>query len=51
MRRDIGGRDICVVLMRMTIIAEENLTHKVLAGLKNIFCYKWLGGSLDVFLD
>jgi hypothetical protein len=38
-------------LMRNNIIAEEELTHKVLAGLKNNFAVSGLGRSLDVFLQ
>ena len=37
--------------MRISIIAEEELTHKVLAGLKNNFAMSGLGRSLDVLLD
>ena len=37
--------------MRISIIAEEELTHKVLAGLKNNFAMSGLGSSLDVLLD
>jgi hypothetical protein len=37
-------------LMRISIIAEEELTHKVLAGLKNNFVVSGLGRSLDVLL-
>ena len=37
--------------MRITIIAEEELTHKVLAGFKNDFAMSGLGRSLDVLLD
>jgi hypothetical protein len=38
-------------LMRITIIAEENLTHKVLAGLKNNFAMSGFGRLLHVLLD
>ena len=38
-------------LMRNSIIAEEELTHKVLACLKNNFAVSGLGRSLDVLLD
>jgi hypothetical protein len=38
-------------LMRISIIAEEELTHKVLAGLKNNFSLSGLVRSLDVLLD
>jgi len=38
-------------LMRNSIIAEEELTHKVLAGLKNNFAVSGLGRSLYVFLQ
>jgi hypothetical protein len=38
-------------LMRISIIAEEEFTHKVLAGLKNNFSMSGLGRSLDVLLD
>jgi hypothetical protein len=38
-------------LMRNSIIAEEELTHKVLAGLKNNFAVSGLGRSLDVLLQ
>jgi hypothetical protein len=38
-------------LMRISIIGEEELTHKVLAGLKNNFVVSGLGRSLDVLLD
>jgi hypothetical protein len=38
-------------LMRISIIAEEELIHKVLAGLKNNFVVNGLGRSLDVLLD
>ena len=37
--------------MRNSIIAEEELTHKVLAGLKNNFAVSGLGRSLYVFLQ
>ena len=37
--------------MRITIIAEEELTHKVLAGLKNNFAMSSLGSLLDVLLN
>jgi hypothetical protein len=37
--------------MRITIIVEEILTYKVLAGLKNNFAMSGLGRSLDVLLD
>jgi hypothetical protein len=37
--------------MRIGIIAEEDLTQKVLAGLKNNFAVSGLGRSLDVLLD
>jgi hypothetical protein len=36
--------------MRNIIIAEEELTHKVLDGLKNNFVVSGLGHSLDVLL-
>ena len=37
--------------MRISIIAEEELTHKVLAGFKDDFAMSDLGRSLDVLLD
>jgi hypothetical protein len=37
--------------MRISIIAEEELTHKVFAGLKNNFAMSGLGRSPDVLLD
>ena len=37
--------------MRISIIAEEELTHKVLAGFKNNFAVSGLGRSLHVLLD
>jgi hypothetical protein len=37
--------------MRNNIIAEEELTHKVLACLKNNFAVSGLGRLLDVFLE
>ena len=37
--------------MRITFIAEDELTDKVLAGLKNNFAICSLGRSLDVLLD
>ena len=37
--------------MRITIIAEEDLTHKVLAGFKNNFTISGLGSLLDVIID
>jgi hypothetical protein len=38
-------------LMRNNIIAEEELTNKVLAGLKNNFAVSGLGRSVDVLLQ
>jgi hypothetical protein len=38
-------------LTRNSIIAEEELTHKVLAGLKNNFAVSGLGRSVDVLLQ
>jgi hypothetical protein len=38
-------------LMRNNIIAEEELTHKILACLKNNFTVSGLGRSLDVLLE
>jgi hypothetical protein len=38
-------------LMRINIIAEEELTHKILACLKNNFVVSRLGRSLDVLLE
>ena len=35
----------------ITIIAEEELTHKVFAGLKNNFAMSGLGRSLDILLN
>ena len=37
--------------MRISIIAEEELTQKVLVGLKNNFIVSGLGRLLDVLLD
>ena len=37
--------------MRISIIAEEKLTHKVLAGLKNNFAVSGLERSLNVLID
>jgi hypothetical protein len=37
--------------MRNNIIAEEELTHKILACLKNNFAMSGLGRSLDVLLE
>ena len=37
--------------MRISIIAEEELTHKVLAGFKDDFAMSGLGRSLDMLLD
>jgi hypothetical protein len=37
--------------MRITIIAEEELTHKILAGFEDDFAMSGLGRSLDVFLQ
>jgi hypothetical protein len=37
--------------MRNSIIAEEELTHKVFAGLKNNFAVSGLGRTLDVLLQ
>ena len=37
--------------MRNNIIAEEELTHKVLACLKNNFAMSGLGRSCDVLLE
>ena len=37
--------------MRITIIAEEELTYKVLAGFKDDFAISGLGRSLDVLLN
>ena len=37
--------------MRIRIIAEEELTHKVLAGFKDDFSMSGMGRSLDVLLD
>jgi hypothetical protein len=37
--------------MRINIIAEEELTHKVFAGLKNNFAVSGLWRSFDVLLD
>jgi len=37
--------------MRNSIIAEEELTHKILACLKNNFAVSGLGRSLDVLLE
>src|ERR1700738_2592272 len=39
------------VFMRIRIIAEEELTHKVLAGFKDDFAMSGLGRSVDVLLD
>lgn len=39
------------MLMRNTVIAEEELTHKVFAGLKNNFAVSGLRRPLDVLLD
>jgi hypothetical protein len=38
-------------LMRLTIIAEEELTHKILAGFEDDFDISCLGRSLDVLLQ
>jgi hypothetical protein len=38
-------------LMRINIIAEEELTHKVLVGLKNNFAMSGLERLLDVLLN
>jgi hypothetical protein len=38
-------------LMRITIIAEEELTHKVLGGFKNNFAMSGLGRLLDMLPD
>jgi hypothetical protein len=38
-------------LMRLTIIAEEELTHKILAGFEDNFAMSCLGRSLDVLLQ
>ena len=38
-------------LMRVTIITEDELTHKIFAGFKNNFGMSGLGRSLDVLLD
>ena len=38
-------------LMRITIVAEEELTHQIFAGFKNIFAMSGLGSVLDVLLD
>jgi hypothetical protein len=38
-------------LMRITIIAEEELTHNVLARIKNNFSVSGLGRSFHVLLD
>jgi hypothetical protein len=37
--------------MRITIIAEEELTHKILAGFEDDFTMSGLGHSLDVLLQ
>ena len=37
--------------MRFNIIAEDELTHNVLACLNNNFAMSGLGRSLDVLLD
>jgi hypothetical protein len=38
-------------LMRITIIAEEELTNKILAGFQDDFAMSGLGRSLDVLLQ
>ena len=38
-------------LMRITIIAEEEFTYKVLVGFEDDFAMSGLGRSLDVFLQ
>ena len=38
-------------LMRRTIIAEEELTHKILAGFEDNLAMSCLGRSLDVLLQ
>jgi hypothetical protein len=38
-------------LMRIFMIAEEELTHEVLAGLNNNFSMSGLGRSFHVLLD
>ena len=37
--------------MRISVIAEEELTHKVFGGLKNNFAVSGLGSALDDFLE
>jgi hypothetical protein len=39
------------ILMRITIITEEEITHKGLAGFKGDYTMTGLGRSLYVFLD
>ena len=37
--------------MKISVVAEEELTHKVFAGPKNNFAMSGLGDVLDVLLD